>query len=303
MVNTRILESQVGWRRAAADGRAANDEAPRGLQHEPLLQGRVQGGGRAPLPLAAGLNGPRHRIARAAVDDTWAALEPLADTLESAAARRGALPPIDRASAAGAMFDQLRTALLRTATAQSWRRIGVTAPRRGAGASFVSIGLAASIARLDYLRLALLDLDLSHPALARHLGLTAPQPLDAMLRGQAPPVTALARVGANLAVVLNGQDVAAAADLLHAPEAILALRALADALDPDLMIVDLPPLLTDPAAQAAAAQVDAVLLVADGTQTTARDVTDCERVLKGQTPVAGVVLNKSEDRPPPAFGA
>jgi Mrp family chromosome partitioning ATPase len=294
MVNTRILEQQLGWRRGQPEA-----EGPRDLQHEPVLQGRIQAGGRTSLPAAAGLV-PRGRQSRAAVADVWAALDPFADSLEAAAARRGALPPFGRDSAAGATLDQLRSALLRATAQHGWRRIGVASPRRGGGASFVALGLAASIARLDYLHLALVDLDLAQPSLHRHLGLPRPGPIEEVLRGRLPPLAATGRVGENLALLPNASPVAAAADLLHAPEAILALRGLADALQPDLMLFDLPPLLTDPAAPVALAQVQAVLLVADGTRTTARDITECERTLDGQTPLLGVVLNKSEDRATPA---
>lgn len=295
MVNTRILELQHGWRRGAS-GAA---EAPRGLRHEPLLQGRVQSPGRAGLPVGMA-SASRGRLGRAALDDTWAALDPLGASLESLAARHGALPPIGRDSAAGATLDQLRSALLRATTARGWRRIGISAPRRGAGASFLALGLAASLARLDYLRLLLIDLDLGQPSLHRHLGLTAPGPLEPVLAGEAAALPQVGLVGANLALMMNAAPARAPADLLLSPEAILALRGLVEALEPDLTLIDLPPLLTDPAAAAALAQVEAVLLVADGTRTTARDITDCERRIEGQVPLLGVVLNKSEDRPAPA---
>jgi Mrp family chromosome partitioning ATPase len=198
------------------------------------------------------------------------------------------------------MLDQLRSAMLRATSAKGWRRIGISAPRRGAGSSFVAVGLAAAVARLDYLRTVLVDLDLGQPTLHRHLGLTAPGPLEPVLRGEVPALAQAGRVGANLALLPNAAPVEAPADLLHSPEAILALRGVIDALAPDLTLLDLPPLLTDPAALAALAQVDAVLLVADGTRSTARDITECERRIEGQTPLLGIVLNKSEDRPAPA---
>lgn len=300
MVNTRILEQQLGWRRGR--GPEGAEAAPRGLAHEPMLQGRLRGGGGG-APIAAGQAVPRRRLSRATQADTWAAIEAIGETLDAAAARRGAIPPVGPGSAAGEMLDQLRGALLRAIGAQGWRRIGITAPHRGAGASFLAIGLAASLARLDYLHLVLVDLDLGHPGLAAHLGLTPRAPLEEVLRGNLAPLAQMLRAGDRLALALNEQPVRAAADLLHSPEATLALRALDAALAPDLILFDLPPLLSDPAAQAALAQVDAVLLVADGTRTTARDITEAERVLNGQVPLLGVVLNKSEDRPPPASAA
>lgn len=300
MVNTRILEQQIGLRRGRAGAGGAPGDDPRALRHEPLLQGRVSSGASRAVPAAVGLAAPRGRLAQAAVEDTWAAVPEVAGTLEAVAAKRGALPPFDRESPAGAALDQLRGQVLRVVSGQGMRRLGIAAPRRGAGASFLALGLAASVARLDYLRVALIDLDLARPALDQHLGLVAPGPLEPVLRGEGAPLDVVSRVGDNLALILNGQPVPTAADLLLSPEAILALRALGDSLQPDLTLYDLPPLLADSAAQAALAQVDAVLLVADGTRTTARDIADCERLLDGQVPLLGVVLNKSEDRPAPA---
>jgi Mrp family chromosome partitioning ATPase len=297
MVNTRILEQQLGWRRG--QGRAGAIEGPRDLRHEPLLQGRIQAGGLGTVSAVAGL-APRGRLSRAAVADTWASLDSFGDRLEALGARHGAVPAFDRDSPAGTTLDQLRSALLRATAQHGWRRIGITAPRRGAGASFVALGLAASVARLDYLRILLVDLDLSRPSLHRHLGLSAAGPLEPVLRGHHPALARTGRVGNNLALVLNGMPCATAADLLPRPEAILALRALDEALAPDLMLLDLPPLLTDPAAGAALAQVEAVLVVVDGTRTTAREVSDCERRIEGQVPILGFALNKSEDRPGPA---
>lgn len=300
MVNTRILEQRIGWRHSGAAGPDGPDEAPRGLRHEPMLQGRVGAAARSPLPGPAGLAGGRARLARADIDATWAALPSFGDSLEAAVARHGRLPAIDRGAPAAAVLDEMRARVLRAMAERGWRRLGVASPRRGAGSTFLALGLAASTARLDYLHLLLIDLDLSRPALARHLGLTSAQPLAPTLTGEVPPLTALGRLGANLALAANGEPVSAAADLLHSPEAILALRAVAEALQPDLTIADLPPLLADPAAQAALPQVDAVLVVADGTRTTARDISECERALGGVVPLLGVVLNKSEDRLAPA---
>lgn len=303
MVNTRILEQRVGWRitdPATGGGAEGAPDTLRALGHEPLLQGRISSSSRTGKPGAAGLAGPRGRLERAAVDETWAALPRIADSLEACAASRGEFPALGRGAPSAVALDQLRSQILRVVSARGWRRIGIAAPRRGAGASFLATGLAASLARLDYLHLALVDLDLSRPSLDQRLGLDAPGPLEAVLRGEMPPLSQVRRVGETLALVLNGQPVPAAAELLHSPESILALRGFTDILQPDLMLFDLPPLLSDPSIQAVLSQVDTILLVADGGRTTARDITECERLLDGQVPLLGVVLNKSEDRPVPA---
>jgi len=303
MVNTRILEQRIGWRQpgpAQPGTRADIAQPPRALRHEPLLQGRVSPGTRPAPAGPAGLAAVRNPLAQAGIADTWAALPEIAESLETAADRRGTVPAFGRTSPNGVALDQLRSQILRVVTDKGWRRLGLAAPRRGAGTSFMTLGLAASFARLDYLRIALVDLDLSHPSLHDHLGLTAPGPLEAALCGDVPILDQVRRVGETLALVANAGPTAEAAELLYSPEALAALRALGDQLQPDLTLFDLPPLLTDPAAQAALSQVDAVILIADGTRSTAREIADCERLLDGHVPLLGVVLNKSEDRFAPA---
>lgn len=286
----------MGWRPA---GPAETAPAARPLRHEPMLQGRV-GPTVAPLPGAAGLAAGHGTLARAGLDDLWSGLPGIIDSVETAAARRGTVPPLDRLSPAGRMLDQLRGQVLRVVSERGWRRIGIGAPRRGAGASFVALGLAASIARLDYLRVLLADLDLSRPSLHDHLGVTPPGGLEPALSGGVPFMERIALAGPSLALLLNDTPIAEAAEVLHSPEAVLTLRELATGLRPDLMLIDMPPLLSDPSAQALLSHLDTVLLVADGTRSTARDISECERLLDGQLPLLGVVLNKSEDRPTPA---
>ncbi|KPQ06987.1 MAG: ATPases involved in chromosome partitioning [Rhodobacteraceae bacterium HLUCCA12] len=285
MINTRILEQRLGWR---GNGQESGDDQPesRPIRHESVLQGRVR---HAP---GRGRGGPR----RADIEATWAALPAIAPSTDDMAGdRRRGLAPFDRNGAAAAALDQLRTQLLRVTRENGWRRVGVTAPARGGGCSFVAAGLAASVARLNYIRVLLMDMDLSEPGLARLLRIESGTPISDLLVGAAPVETWMMRVGDNLALGLGGEPVAGAADLVQNPDMILGLRAAIDALSPDLVIHDLPPLLTDPSAQALLPQLDAVLLVADGTRTQARDIIECERCLEGQVPLLGVILNKSED--------
>lgn len=284
MVNTRILEQRLGWRATDDSGETLPPSRP--IAHAPLLQGRVDTGARP----------PRHHR-RAEVEDIWSALPVVLDDVGKLAAR-GTAPSIARGAPAALAMDQLRTQLLRVLTERGWRRIGVTSPARGAGRSFVAAGLAASIARLETLRVLLIDADLAEPGLQTLLGVAAPGPLEAVLSGSAAPATALVRVGSTLALALNSAPLARAAERMMAPDSILGLRAMVESVAPDVVIHDLPPLLGDPVAPTLLSQLDAVILVADGTRTTARDILECERILEGQVPLLGVVLNKSEDRSP-----
>lgn len=286
MVNTRILQQRLGWR--APEGGAEAQPPALAAAHRPILQGRID-------PVT---RGSLSRPARAAaVEDLWDALPAAGPDLRQMSRGRGS-PGFDRDSAAGAAMDQLRGQILRVLKDKGWRRVGITSAARGAGRSFVAAALAASIARLESLRVLLIDADFESPGLSSLLGIPALGGLDDVLSGLTPPLSRVSRVGPSLALALNDRPVAEATERLMTPEAILSLRALVDSLAPDVVIHDLPPLLGDTLAQALLPQLDAVLLVADGTRTTATDILACERVLDGQVPMLGVILNKSEDRDP-----
>jgi Mrp family chromosome partitioning ATPase len=285
MVNTRILERRLGWRHGE-DG-----ETPppaRARTHAPMLQGRVE-------PVArANSRAPR----RLAIEDAWDALPRIDQTPEALVKQAGLVPAIGREALAGAVLDQLRTQVMRVLKSNEWRRIGVTSPMRGAGRSFMATGLAASIARLEGVRVLLVDADLESPGLHSMLNVEVPGPLEEVLSGARPPESQILRIGDNLALAANDTVVPFGAEMMLSPDGILALRAMADLLDPDVVLFDMPPLLGDSLAEAMLPQLDAVLLISDGLASTAQDIVECERILEDQVPVLGIVLNKSEDRDP-----
>ncbi|MFN3953857.1 MAG: CpsD/CapB family tyrosine-protein kinase [Pararhodobacter sp.] len=294
MINTRILEQRLGWGRHDPSQPAdAPTPETRPIRHEPLLQGRIR-----PLP---GMHRASPR--RADTEALWQDLPIAAQSLDTIDARHGVLHSIDRNSAAAAALDQLRAQLMRLVRANNWRRIGVTSPRRGAGRSFIAAGLAASLSRLETLRVLLIDMDLGAPDLAKKLGLRPPGPLESLLGDETAPEEHLLRIGTNLALALNDTPIPRAADLVQDPAVVDAMRHLMELLAPDVAIFDLPPLLGDALSTSLLPQLDAVLLVADGTATQAQDITECERILEGQVPLLGVILNKSEDPDPRDRGA
>ncbi len=307
MVNTRILEEQLGLgpqaedqatasRAETAAAERARQAAPRVMRHAPLLQGRVTPNFRTAPEATLGFP-PRSAAQRSAAAVLWQSLKPLGERLEALVAARSLLPSIDRESTAGKAFDELRTAQLRAMGARNWRRLGIIAPTRGSGASFVTLGLAASIARLAHVHTLVVDFDLARPTLHRYLGLSGFPPLSVGLHEGQVPISTVGRVGSALALLPNGSPTAAAVDVAQSPEAAVALNTLFERLSPDLILFDLPPLLDDPAGVAALAFVDCVLLVADGTRSTARSLSACEKKLEGQVPLLGLILNKAEDKP------
>ncbi len=199
-------------------------------------------------------------------------------------------------SPAGTAFDILRTRVSQAMAERGWRRIGITSPTHGCGKSFTAANLALSLARRPGSRTVLIDLDLRRPNLHSLLGLSPTGALRDFLEGTQPMESLFVRVGRSLAIGLNAEAVADAGDVLHAADTAQALEAMEVQLDPELVILDLPPALVSDDVIAMAGKLDAVLIVADGTRTTAKDIRACETLFEGRIPVMGVVLNRAQDR-------
>jgi len=193
-------------------------------------------------------------------------------------------------------FDILRTRILQALEERGWKRIAITSPTHGCGKSFVAANLALSLSRRASGRSVLVDLELRSPGLAGLLGVKDAPPLRDFLNGNQPLESHFLRFGRNLALGLNGNAVTDAAELLQEGDTAEALAHMLEQLDPDVALYDLPPALVSDDVIAMLPQVDAVLLVADGTKTTAEDIRACERLFQDRTPLMGVVLNRAQDR-------
>lgn len=225
----------------------------------------------------------------------WADLAPM--SLSPAQAEAGLLIPNHDNDAVGLLFDHLRTRLLQALKDNGWSRVAVVAPSRGCGASLVAANLALSLARRPSGRVVLIDLDLRGPSLASLFGVEAPGALRDVMTGEQPMEAHFLRLGRTLALGLNGQAETASAELLQEPSTVDALAAVLEDLSPDVVLYDLPPMLDSDDVLAFLPQVDGVLLVADGTRSTAAEIRECERLLAEQTKIIGVVLNRAEDSP------
>ncbi len=224
----------------------------------------------------------------------WESLNPVVPNSEILVGN--GLFPNASSDPAAAAFDILRTRLLQALAERGWRRVAVTSPTHGCGKSFVATNLALSLARRPASRTVLVDLELRRPSLAGLLGISDVAPLQEFLRGDQPLESQFRRIGHTLALGLNGVAVTDAADLLLSQDAKDALASMLEQLDPEVVIYDMPPALVSDDVIAMAPQVDAILLVADGTRTSPADIRACERLFEGRIPLMGVVLNRAQDR-------
>lgn len=216
-------------------------------------------------------------------------------TLDPAWLAGNGLFPRSSTEPAAAAFDILRTRILLAGREQGLRRIAVTSPTHGCGKTLVAANLALSLARRPDSRTLLMDFELRHPGLADLLGLHETAPLRDVLAGRRSFDEHVVRAGRTLALALNGRAEPQAAELLLAAETHVALSAIFAALAPEIVLFDLPPVLVADDVIGFLPHVDAVLLVADGRQTTSDEVKACERLFEGRAPLLGVVLNRSQD--------
>tara|TARA_R110002094_G_scaffold39543_2_gene52107 strand:+ start:3083 stop:3991 length:909 start_codon:yes stop_codon:yes gene_type:complete len=210
-------------------------------------------------------------------------------------ARSSAMPVVDqdRDSAAARAFDLLRTRLRQTTQEHGWTNIAVTAPTSGCGNTFTAVNLALSLSRIAGSRTVLMDFNMRNPGVAAAFDMQARGALVDYLDGSVAMADHMVRCGDTLALGLNNGPHAGAAETLQDPATARTLERMQAALQPELVIYDMPPMLAYDDLSAFLPQLDGVLIVSDGTQTTARQLTECERMLDGRVPLLGIVLNRA----------
>ncbi|MFN3824346.1 MAG: CpsD/CapB family tyrosine-protein kinase [Pseudorhodobacter sp.] len=282
---------EQSFRRMAEERKRARPAGP-----SLFRQGRTIAGN----PVAAALDAPSAHpsapldLAPPRPERVWESVNPMVPD-EALLARNG-LFTNPAQNPATAYFDLLRTRILQPMQDRGWRRIVVTSPTHGCGKSLVAANLALSLARRPNSRTLLLDLELRAPRLARMFGLGDAGALREVLAGEQPFECHLRRIGRTLALGFNAAPVPDAAELLHDPVTADSLAAMMEGLDPQVALFDTPPALVSDDVLALAPFVDAALLVIDATRTTAAEVRACEKIMDGQIPILGVVLNRAQDR-------
>ncbi len=236
---------------------------------------------------------------RASVADPWLALDEI--TLDPRALLRERIVTRDKSDPAHIAFDALRTRLLKALHDNRWSRVAITSPTKGCGKTMVSCNLAFSLARQPETRCMLVDLDLRAPQVAHRLGQRGAHAIEPYLLGEVAPRDYFRRDGANLAVGFNTARVWNAAELVQSRRVAETLAAGLELYRPNVVIFDMPPMLTSDDVLAFLPNVDGVLLVVGGGETKAGEIEECERLMAEHTNFLGVVLNKAEDNGMPPY--
>lgn len=202
----------------------------------------------------------------------------------------------DRGNEAHAVFDVLRTRIVKQCLPQGWRRIGVTSPTKGCGKSVVCMNLAISLSRHPEIATLLMDMDLRGPSIARMTRQAPRGDTVALLAGRQAPADHLVRVSDNLALGLSRPAQGDSAELFQSSAASVALAQMIASLAPNVVLYDLPPVLGGgDDVIAFQGHLDAIILVAAAGHTTSRHLTDTMAALGDSVKLIGVVLNKCVD--------
>jgi protein-tyrosine kinase len=223
----------------------------------------------------------------------WNDIPMITEGLGNAMAPAPSTLPAERDDASARAFDLLRTRLRQTTLENGWVNIGITGPTAGCGSTFTATNLAQSLSRVAGSRCVLMDFNLRDPGVAQAFDLPSGGMMEDYLSGAVADQDHLLRVSDTLALGLNQSPSRNAAEVMQDPKTHATLARMQQDLNPDLVIYDLPPMLAYDDVSAFLPQLDAVLVVSDGTQTISRDLLECERMLDGQVPLLGVVLNRA----------
>ncbi len=192
-------------------------------------------------------------------------------------------------------FSLLRSQLIKRMQARGHRVVGVTSPAPGAGKSFLSANLAASLSRLPNRTVHVFDLDVRRASMAEYFGLKGEVGLEQYLCGKTDDLAkiGLQVEGTNLSLYPCYPNNLDTFELL-AGDRFAALVAAMRALPEDsLVLCDLPPAFANDDAIVIADRIDAYLLVIEQGRTSQKEVKDCMRLLDAAECI-GSVLNRYE---------
>lgn len=229
----------------------------------------------------------------APLPEMWERIHRVPMDMRSHQVARSPLVNFFRSSPTAKAFDLLRTRLLHSLKAHGWKRVAIASPTAGCGATFTAVNLALSLARVPNTRTILMDMNFRRPAVAATLRLPAAGDMRGFLSGELSMPEHLVRPAESLAVGLTAAPDRNAAEILHDPTCAQVLDDMTLTTGADVILFDLPPVLEHDDVAAFLPQVDGVLLVADGTRTTAAHLAACEQMFKGQTQLLGVSLNRA----------
>ena len=197
-----------------------------------------------------------------------------------------------------AAFDVLRTSLLQEMDTNGWQTLAISSPTESCGKTVLAVNLALSMARVPDRHVVLIDLDLRRPRVASYLGLQQPNGVFQVLSGNAELGACMKNVSianSQLSVLSNKDPVSNPAEVIGSKEMNNLLNQLKSDPRKPILIVDTSPMLACDDVLALLPRLDCILLAVAERQSTAADVSSCERLLQS-TNYLGLVLTKSSEQ-------
>ncbi len=191
-------------------------------------------------------------------------------------------------------FNMLRTQVLQSMDAKDWRFLGITSPTSNCGKTVTAVNLALSIGRQPERSALLLDLDLRKPQVAKCLGLRPKDGVLSVLENRCPLADAIVEVGigdCRMMVLPTESPTSRSSDRMASRAMNEMMQQIKEEFRSQIIIVDLPPLLTSDDVLAVLPKLDCVVLVTAVGTTRPTEVKDSAKHLQS-TEVVRLVVNK-----------
>jgi len=194
-------------------------------------------------------------------------------------------------------FDMLRTQVLQAMDQKNWQFLAITSPTAGCGKTLTAINLALSIARQPQRSALLVELDLQKPTVAKYLGIQARQGMLGVLEERTKLADALVQAQADsckLMVLPAEASTVRSSELIASPKMDTLLQDIKRHFKSQIVIFDMPPLLSSDEVIAMLPKMDCALLVTAVGISTLHEIRECNRHLQS-TEVIRLVLNKAHE--------
>jgi protein-tyrosine kinase len=190
-------------------------------------------------------------------------------------------------------FDMLRTEILQSMALKAWKTLAVTSPTPSCGKTVTAVNLAFSMARQSERQIFLADLDLRKPHVASSLGLKCREGVVDVIerRIELDSAVVQVRAGNSRLQVLPTVPASNSSDLVGSNAMRSLLQDLKRHGQSDIVVLDLPPLLTGHDVISILPYVDCVLLVTAVGVSKVSEIEESNKYLHG-TDVVRIVLNK-----------
>ncbi len=188
-------------------------------------------------------------------------------------------------------FDILRTKVYLLMRQNGWKRLAITSPTTSCGKTTTACNMAVGFSRQLEMKSMLFDMDLRRPNVAKMMGARPEHDIEALMTGRRSPNEQLLRLRTNVALSMANRSVEDPTQILLSQTTTNIIEEIETEYKPDIMIFDLPPLLSTDDTRAFLKNVDCALIVARSEQTKVVQLDICEREASEHTNVLGVVLN------------